>query len=158
METFQVLQNTKSWILDRHARELQFRGYGSFLTANKATPIFLRTFQIVSKQEFLLRPLVFEKSGKFEAPVERRNIQNSHQVPVDGRIWQGLNIQTIDFCREMVSICVLKPYDSQTTATHKRTDPFQALARISQIPKRHVWTRNHSPFQLQIDFAPKSRY
>ena len=38
------------------------------------------------------------------------------------------------------------------------TDPFQALARISQIPKRHVWTRNRSPFQLQIDLAPKSRY
>ena len=153
-----MFQNTKSWILDRHAREMQFRVYGSFLTANKATPIFLRTFQIVSKQEFLLRPLVCEKSGEFEAPVERRNIQNSHQVPVDGRIWQGLNIQTIDFCREMVSICVLKPYDIQTTATYKRTDPFQALARISQIPKRHVWTRNRSPFQLQIDLAPKSRY
>ena len=119
--------------------------------------MFLRTFQIVSKKGFLLRPLVCEKSGEFEAPVERRNIQNSHQVPVDGRIWQGLNIQTIDFWREMVSNCVLKPYDSQTTATHKRTGPFQALARISQIPKRHVWTRNRSPFQLQIDFAPKSR-
>ena len=62
------------------------------------------------------------------------------------------------FFREMVSICVLKPYDSQTSATYKGTDPFQALARISQIPKRHVWTRNRSPFQLQIDLAPKSRY
>ena len=90
METFQVFQNTKSWILDRHARELQFRGYGSFLTANKATPIFLRTFQIVSKQEFLLRPLVFEKSGKFEAPVERRNKEiptNSHQMVEYDRVW-----------------------------------------------------------------------
>ena len=161
METFQMFQNTEildSWPSRSRNAISRLGIVFDCKQLNKATPIFLRTFQIVSKQEFLLRPLVCEKSGEFEAPMERRNIQNSNQVPVDCRISQGLNIQTTDFCREMVSICVLKPYDSQTTATYKRTDPFQDLARISQIPKRHVWTRNRSPFQLQIDLAPKSRY
>ena len=42
-------ETRKTTFFDCNARELRYRVQGSFLTADKATPIFLGTFQVVAK-------------------------------------------------------------------------------------------------------------
>ena len=141
----------------RYAADIGFLKTGCFYGTSEDKPDISRwLFTFLSRQNFDLF-VIPRKIRWIWVTNEKEKHHVFHQSEFDWWISHSLNNQSTEFYGKIVSICIYKPYGAQTTAHCKRMDLLKTSARIVRILKRHVETRNRSPFLLQTDITPNSR-